>query len=307
MTISRSTFLTATASALALARGTALAADPVAMTVGTIPTSDLLPVFVAKDQGFYAKRGLDVTIQILPVAPTIVGAIRGGSIAFGALTGPALVLANQGGLDLVAAVGAVRESRKDPRTSVVARTGSTIKEPADFVGKRVGVPGISSVLDIMFRYWLSQNKVDPKSVNIVEAPFATMPDQLKSGALEAVCTAEPFRSLIINSGAGYRVANYFADVHDNLLGLAWCSTREWAQKNPAPVTAFRASLADSIAFIVANPAAARQTESKWLKLPAPTLAKFDLSLAPADFAYYGQVLQSLGMLHEQVDASKDLL
>jgi NitT/TauT family transport system substrate-binding protein len=307
MTISRSAFLAAAAStALLGARATARAATPTPIAVGMIPTSDLLPALLAKDQGFYGKHNLDATIQMLPVPPTIVGAIRGGSIQFGALTAPAFLLANQGGLDLVAVSGAARENRKSPRTSVVARTGSKITTAADFAGKHVGVPGISSVLDIMFRYYLTVNNVDPKSVNIVEAPFATASDLLKSGALDALCTADPFRGAIVKSGIGYRVADYWSELRDNSLGLFWTSTRQWAQANPAAITAFRAALADGVAFSTASPDEARASELDHLKVATP-LTTYDLSLNPSDFTYFAGVLQALGMLHGPIDAAKDVV
>ncbi|MGB8266789.1 MAG: ABC transporter substrate-binding protein [Candidatus Velthaea sp.] len=306
MTISRSAFIAGTASVALLARGTAALAAPTPITLGLVPTSDLLPAILARDEGFFAKHDLDATIQILPVPPTVVGAIRGGSIQFGALTATAFLLANQGGLDFVAVSGAIRETRKSPRTSVVARTGSNIKTAADFVGKHVGVPGISSVLDVMFRYYLVQNKVDIKSVNIVEAPFATMPDMLKSGSLDAACSADPFRGFIIKSGIGYKVADYWSDIHDNALGLFWVSTREWATKNPAAIAAFRASLADGVAFSISNPDKSREDEVNAFKVATP-LTTYDLSLSPADFTYYAGVLQALGMLHSPIDAAKDIV
>ena len=240
----------------------------------------------------------------LPVGPTVVGAVRGGSIQFGGLTVPALLLANDGGLDLVAVCGVSRETRKNSRTSVLARTNSQITKASDFAGKRVGVPGISSVLDIMFRYWLLQNKVDLKSVSIVETPFATMPDQLKSGAVDAVCAAEPFKSLIIKTGEGYRVADYVADEHDNVLAVLWGSTREWAAANGPQIAAFRGACADGVAWAGANPAAAHDLEIKYLKLAAPTSPNYDLTVTPADLEYYVGVLKALGMLRNPVDVSK---
>jgi NitT/TauT family transport system substrate-binding protein len=304
MTIARSAFLTGSIAAtclLAGGRASAAALEPVA--IGLVPTSDLLPAILAKDEGFFTRHGLDVNVQILPFPPTIVGALRGGSIQFGALTATAFLLANAGGLDLVAVSGAVRENRKSPRTSVVARSGSNIKTAADFTGKRVGVPGISSVLDIMFRYYLTKNHVDVKAVSIVEAPFATAPDMLKSGALDAVCTADPFRGLILKSGEGYKVADYWSDIHDNTLGLFWVATRDWAAKHRDEITAFRGSLRDGVAFSLSNPDKARESEQRAFKVASP-LTTYDLSLSTADFAYYIGVLKTLGMLEAPLDASR---
>jgi NitT/TauT family transport system substrate-binding protein len=306
MTLSRSGFITGTACALTSARALAPASAQQSVAIGLVPTSDLLPAILARDEGFYAKHDLDVNVQILPFPPTVIGALRGGSIQFGALTATAFLLANAGGLDFVAVSGAVRESRKAPRTSVVARTGLNIRVPSDFVGKHVGVPGISSVLDIMFRYYLTENGVDPKSVNIVEASFATAPDMLKSGALDAVCTADPFRALILKDGIGYKVADYWSAIKDDALGLFWATTREWASKNGPTIAAFRSSLAQGIGFAASSPEKARAAGLAAFKVPV-SLVKYDLDVTPADFTYYAKVLQRLGMLKGSVDAAKDVV
>ena len=54
------------------------------------------------------------------------------------------------------------------------RNGLTIKEPKDFVGKKVGAPGLNAFLHVLFVKWLVEKGVDPKSVNFVEVTFPTM-------------------------------------------------------------------------------------------------------------------------------------
>ncbi len=43
------------------------------------------------------------------------------------------------------------------------RPETPIRTAQDFVGKKVGVPGIGAFLDVLFRQWLIQSGVDPKS------------------------------------------------------------------------------------------------------------------------------------------------
>lgn len=301
MMLSRFAMMAATAAALVAPR-VANAAD--ALLAGSAPSTSVLPIQLAKNQGYFAKHKVDVSLQIIPVAPTIIGAVRGGSIQFGALTVPALLLANDGGLDLVAVAGGVREIRSKPHTSIIARSGSNLHSAADFKGKRVGVPGISSVLDIMFREWLFKHGVEVKSVNIVEAPFATMPDQIKSGALDAVCTSEPFRSLMISNGTGYKVSDYLVELRADSLVIVWCSTREWADAHAPAIAGFRAAMNDAIAYAYANPAAALAVQAQVLKAASPALADFSTSVTIEDIDYYARVLRDLEMLHAPIDASK---
>ena len=108
-----------------------------------------------------------------------------------------------GGLDLVAIAGAsIMDPVSNEAIAVMTRPGVTIKEPKDFIGKKVGAPGIGAFLHVLFRKWLIEKGVDPKSVNFVEVTFPTMSDTLKSGAVDAVLTAEPFITRIKNAGTG---------------------------------------------------------------------------------------------------------
>jgi ABC-type nitrate/sulfonate/bicarbonate transport system substrate-binding protein len=87
--------------------------------------------------------------------------------------------------------------------------------------------------------------------------------------------------------------------------LFWASTREFASKNPAVLSAFKASLADGVAYAEANPDKAKADALDEFKVPS-SIIKYDLSLEPADFTYFAGVLQTLGMLHGPVDAAKDI-
>ncbi|HVL35438.1 MAG TPA: ABC transporter substrate-binding protein, partial [Burkholderiales bacterium] len=77
-------------------------AQPVAaqtrITLGYTGANAFVAAFVAKDQGFFAKRGLDVTLQLVPVGSTIAAAMAGNTIQVGTLTPPAFLLAYEGGI-----------------------------------------------------------------------------------------------------------------------------------------------------------------------------------------------------------------
>jgi NitT/TauT family transport system substrate-binding protein len=305
LTFTRTAFIAGTSAAL-LARARPARAQTtklVPLVLGCTPANDFLPTFVAADEGIFAKHGLDVTIQLIPIAPTLIGALRAGSIQVGSVTPPALILANEGGLDLVAILGGTRARRTNPTISLIARTDSGIKSAADLRGKRVGVPGFSSVLDIVFREWLIENKVEPKSVNIVEAPFPTMSDQLKGGALDAVAAVEPFRSLMLKNGVGYKVVDYFSAVKDGLSIVLYATTRQWADANKPTIAALRASIVDAIAAINQNPDRARDIEVAHLRVAGPTFASYDVGIDPSDLAYYATLTTNLGLLRQPANVA----
>ena len=244
-----------------------LAAAQTKITLGYTGANAFVAAFVAKDQGFFAKRGLDVTMQLVPVGSTIPAAMAGGSLQVGTLTPPAFLLAVEGGIETQIVAAATFQSKANITTGVVAREGTNIKAPADFRGKRVGVPGLNGVNHVTFMKWLKDRGTDPRQVTFVEAFFPQMGDLLKGGQVDAVLPVEPFLGRIVQSKVGYVVAPYAAEVSDNYLESFYIMTRDFMQKNPKAADAFKESIREAVAWIGKNEEAARKTQVTYLKLP----------------------------------------
>jgi NitT/TauT family transport system substrate-binding protein len=274
------------------------------VAVGYTASGDFLPIFVAKDKGFLEKRGIDATITRIALASTIPAALMANSVQIGIGTGSGLLQATEGGLDLVVVSGAARQSRANPTVSILARKDAKISSPADFKGKKVGVPGLNSVIDVMFRKWLKDKGVAPDSVQLVEAPFPQMNDMLRGGTLDAVAVLDPFRLKILADGNGVKIADYFAEVKDNMIFSFWMSTGAWAKANPNVVTAFREAAREAIAYIEANKDEAKAIEAKYLGINLPGFSPFDVDVTVADLEDYAKIGTELGLLRQKVDAAK---
>ena len=133
--------------------------------------------YVAEQQGFFQKRGIDVEFVQTNISGNIPAVIESGSVELGGPTLPSVLQANDAGLDLVVfAGGAVYPLTGDV---LIARKGAGIEKTTDLKGKTVGVPGIGALLHIMLRRDLKANGVDPNSVKYVELGFPQAGDALK--------------------------------------------------------------------------------------------------------------------------------
>ena len=185
---------------------------------------------VARDEGIFAKHGLDADMTLIGINTNIPPGDRLGFDPDRRPDRAVFLQAVDGGLDLVAVAGAsVMDPVADNGIAAVARKGVTIKEPKDFIGKKVGAPGIGAFLDVLFRNWLIEKGVDPKSVNFVEVTFPTMSDALKSGSVDAVVTAEPFIAASRRPGTGEVAAHYVADLNRNDPIISYAATRSFAE------------------------------------------------------------------------------
>jgi len=166
------------------------------------------------------------------------------------------------------------------------------------------VPGLNSVIDVVFRKWLKQKGVAVEDVSLVEAPFPQMNDMLRGGTLDAVAVLEPFRSKIIADGSGIKIADYFSEVKDGMVFGFWIATRAWADSNGTAVKAFREAGAEAVAFIAANPDEAKAIEAKYLGVKTPSFSSFDIEIKPSDLSEYVAIGKELGLLRKDVDTAR---
>lgn len=273
------------------------------VTLGYVAGNDFTPAFVAKDQGFFQKHGLDVTLTRLTVITTAPQGLLANSLQISGVTGPLFINAVGGGLDLVAIGGMTRNAKNAPAISLVARTGASLKSAADFRGKKIGVPGLNSFADLVLHKWFRDNKVDPSGITFVETAFPQMSDLLKSGQLDAVAVVDPIRARIVGSGVGYKVADYVTDVRENVPVIFWAASRAWAAKNPAAVKGFHEAIAEAVEWMAKHPAEAKATEQKYLTVTSPAFPAFDQNISAADLRFFTE----LAPQQKPLDAGKLIL
>jgi NitT/TauT family transport system substrate-binding protein len=287
--------------AVALAVGSAPAAAQTKITVGYTAVSEFLPLFVAKERGLFAKRGLVVTPQQLAYSSVMPAALQSGSVQIAGAASPVLLLANDNGMKLVGVAGTSVHQRESKAIGLVVKTNGPIKTPADFVGKKVGVPGLNAALHILTRKWLDDRGVDMKRVTFVEAPFPQMGDLLRGGSIDAAITADPFLGRIVQSGVGALLFQVAADLPAGFSNMLYMTTDTWEAKNGEVVKHFRQALHEAIVFAQAHPEEARADMGKYIKLPPQVLASlavpsFDASLKASQLTFWADTMSQQQML-----------
>jgi NitT/TauT family transport system substrate-binding protein len=292
--------------------GMARAAPRTPLTVGYTAIADFGASYIAKERGFFERRGLDVKLQLIALSSNIPAALVSKSMEIGGTTPPLVMQAVQGGLDLVclAAGGVYRAELKV--FQVLARTGSGIRGPQDLVGRRVAVPGFNATLHLLVRRWLARNGVDWKLVNFVEVPLMQSPTVIAGGTVDAMATIEPFVSRIVKAGTATPMEGFIEPSPDGAATVLYAATREWATQNGAVVQAFRASLAEAVAFAEANRAAAQDDIGKYFKLPPEARASVPFpvlqsTMEDRHLRFWIETMREQGMLTAQPVVSSLIL
>lgn len=281
--------------------------------IGCTATGDCASAMVAVDEGIFKKHGLDAEMVLIGINSNIPAAILSNSIQIGGPTSTVFLQAADGGLDLVGIAGAsIMNPTSNNNIGAFVRNGITIKEPKDFVGKKVGAPGLGAFLHVLFVKWLVEKGVDPKSVNFVEVTFPTMADIIKSGGVDVVLTAEPFITRMTNAGLGAVGARYGADLARAEPIIFYAAARDWAEKNPVAVKKFRAAIAESAAIVNTDRDKAWASISKFTKQPIDLVKasppnQSEPALKAAQLGWWIEIMSSQKMLQTKLDLNKLML
>jgi len=276
------------------------------ITFGHQQIFDLAPILLAQQKGFFAKRGLEVALKPIPLNSQNPAALEAGEVDIAMPTASVLLQAVNGGLDIVAISGYTETVKTDSNFGIVVRPESNIKEPSDFVGKKVGVPGLNAFLHVMFREWLTMKGVDWKKVEFIETVFPQMEGILKAGSVDAVVAIQPFMARIVGSKTGELMAHFIRDMPAGMSITVFASKKDWAGKNQDAIKAFRVGFDEGAAYAHAHPDEARAVAAAFLKLPPPAVAavnipKFDSKLNESHLAPWVSIMKSQGMVRGDVN------
>lgn len=276
------------------------------ITLGHTGVAEYLGAFVAQEEGFFKKHGLDVGFQQVAGGALVPG-LQGGSLQMATLPPTNLLLANDAGLDLVAVAGTSVFEKSDTNVGLLVGADAGIASPKDLVGKKLGVPSIGGFLYVMARKWVIDQGIDPRQVSFVEVNFPQTADLLKSGTIHAGVSADPFMKRAVATGAK-PLAYFAAGLPAETTGVFYGTTREWAKANPVAVKGFHAAIADAVAFSQKNPDAARAHMGKYIKLPAPVLASIPMPRLYADVTepqmrFWVDTMAEMGLTKSKANAA----
>ena len=260
------------ASAIAmLAVSTSFAAAAEKVTIMYTATAAFVSAFVAKDQGFFEKHGLDVTLQLNPNTSLVATAVASGSAEAGITTPTVALQAVDNGIPLQAFAGT--NVFPDPSAAgLIASPASGIGGPKDLAGKKIGVPGIGGLLDVVMREWVLVNGGDPSKINIVEIGLPQTADVLKSGQVDGVAGVDPFLSRAVDLGAGKVVSDFTSVIPPGTAGGIFVTTKAWADAHKEAVRGMQTALDEAVAYANANQESARASLAKYTTLPPKVVA-----------------------------------
>lgn len=216
-----------------------------------------VPAFVAVENGFWAKRGLNVRLKLVASGREITQALNAGEAQLGgANMGTTTASARASGNMIKgvipyyndAAFIAVAGGR-----GIVGRVDRGItKDPKSFIGKKVGSLA-GSTQEVYLREFLAGGGVDIKQLQVVNVPVPDMPISLSQGVVDATVPWEPYLSQSVRElGANAVVVSRGAPgLVADVIGVL--ANEKYIAENKALLETFALGLAEATQFVRKNP------------------------------------------------------
>ena len=257
-------------------------AESMAITVGVLPITEVAPIYLGVEQGFFEEEGLDVTITSVNSGAATVSGVVSNDFEF-AFTGVLpFFQAREANVPLAAVANGVYQTSPETHgegrstAEILVNSDSPIVDPADLEGATVAVNALGGVQELAARNSLEANGVDPSSIKFVELPVPTQPDALAQGQVDAIFAAEPFETIALNEGARIVLSPY-NDTEFPLDLAIYITSQQFLSEQADVVERFGRAINRSMAYAQSNPDEARATIGEYTDLPPAVLADVVLS------------------------------
>ena len=235
------------------------------ITIVTFAGATNLPVWVARERGFFAKEGLDVTQEITRGSTPALRGLMDGKYQFGstALDNTIAVAEGQGdekfpGFDIAAILGVHSGMNK-----ILGRP--EIKSFTDIKGKAIGGDAATSgyglvLVKILAGHGLIAGK-DYTVLAVGSTPNRI--EAMKSGKAVAAVISPPEHLRLMREGY-----NLLADATEAIgayQGSAFITRRSWAKANEKTVLSFIRAQVAATDYVFANKAGSLEVMKKYIK------------------------------------------
>ncbi|MEQ8966925.1 MAG: ABC transporter substrate-binding protein [Azospirillaceae bacterium] len=245
--------------ALGLAVGApALAADQVTFQLDWVPGGDKAHVYVGVQQGFFAEEGIELEILSGSGSTDAITRIATGASDIGVCGLGALMAAKVESPELP--VTAVMSVFTDGPHAIFTTADTSIDALTDVGGTTVGTAPFSSS-NVYWPLVLSENGVDPESVEIVNTEPGSLGPMLMTGRIDAAImwvTNEPLLEPQAAEAGKELVMMPWSDYGLEMYSTSLVVSDSFIEENPDLLRRFNRAFAKSMAFMRDNPAVAAE-------------------------------------------------
>jgi NitT/TauT family transport system substrate-binding protein len=279
--------------------------EPDKVTAGVIAIVDVAPIYLGKQQGFFSKRGINLTLETAQGGAAIVPAVVSGQYQFGFSNVVSLLLAQSRQVPIkVVSNGNNSTGKPGADFGALVVKDPAITSPKGLVGKKVATNTLKNIVDTTVKSVVAKDGGDPSKVSFVELAFPDMAAALESDRVQGIFVVEPFLSAA--KAKGWRVISSYADVDPNLCVALYFTSNQLLSTNPDLVKRFTEAMKESLAYADSHPDDVRQVLGTYTQITEDvrknlTLPKWPAEIDRDSITKLGDLSVSYGLLTAKPD------
>jgi len=230
----------------------------VRLPMGFIADPQYAPFYVAVEKGYFADAGFELEFDY-SFETDGVQLVGNGDLPFAIVSGEQVIMARAQEIPVVY----VLEWFQEFPIAVISHADSGIEEPADLVGRSVGIPGFFGASYVGYVGLLSANNLQESDVNTSEIGFSQV-EAFLTNQVEAVvgyANNEPVQ--LAAQGQEINVI-YVADYVD-MVANGIITNETFMAENPNQVEAFVRAVLRGLTDTLADPAGAYEISKKYVE------------------------------------------
>jgi len=254
--------------------------EPTKIRFASLAVLELTPVYLAQQEGFFAKHGVEV--EVIPVASgqekdqlIAVGEADGGMIEY-----LALLLSNQEKTQVQMVTVAYLASETHPIFSIIASANSGIESLEDLKGVEIGTSE-STLNEYVATQILERNGFSEEDIKYINVP--RIPDRLAlldKGELKAAMLPAHVGLMTVQQGA-----KIIADdgKYPDITLSAWGFRKDFIDENPEAIKGFVSALAEAVQIVNADPQKYKNIAIENNLIPKPIAETYVMPTFPLPF------------------------
>lgn len=278
------------------------------ITVAALPAADLAGLYIAQEEGLFAKLGLHVTLEKIASNQAAIAAQIKGQVDISAQSYVSYIADQAAGARFRILAEA---STLKPGTRVLLTTAaSRITSITGLAGKTIGVNGTNSIGTLLTSALLAEYGISPKKADFITDPkgYIHMPAQLQVGTWGAALLAEPYATIAEQDYGDQELADTDQGTTENFPMDGYVATLAWAQKYPKTVADFVYAIKEGQAIADTSPLAVQGAIAKYDDLPIKVTAVMAIpgfptgSVEPQNIQRVADVMLEFGALSTRYSA-----
>ena len=221
----------------------------------------MAPMWIANENGFFKKHGVDVRLVFIGSGPLGTTAILAGEVDIGIIGGFAPIRAVLSGAKNLVIIG---QSKTYMVGAIVGK--KEIASVQDLKGKRLGIDRIGSNPDMYTQASLARYQIDPlRDLSYIQMGSTSQGiPALKSGAIDAFTTSSPYD--LFAQRLGYKVILDITELKIPFAATVLISTRSTVARKQAEISKFMRAYAEGVHYYLTNPEGAAKIVQKYTKV-----------------------------------------